>query len=124
MPARLHPGVYVEEVPSAARAIEAAGTSTAIFVGETERGPLEPTKIKGVGDYQRLYGGYKWQALGGPATSVLRYAVDAFFQNGGTSAYVLRAFNGDVAQGTAVTGGRAASNTANDARVVASSPNT
>ncbi|MEZ4293390.1 MAG: phage tail sheath subtilisin-like domain-containing protein [Polyangiaceae bacterium] len=93
MPARLHPGVYVEEVPSGARAIEAAGTSTAIFVGDTERGPLTPTKIKGVADYERVFGGFKRHTGAAPAAEkvVLRYAIDAFFRNGGTSAYVLRA---------------------------------
>lgn len=93
MPARLHPGVYVEEVPSGARAIEAAGTSTAIFVGDTERGPLKPTMIKGVAEYERLFGGYKRHSGTPPAAEslVLRHAVDAFFRNGGTSAYVLRA---------------------------------
>ncbi|MFO0589361.1 MAG: phage tail sheath subtilisin-like domain-containing protein [Polyangiaceae bacterium] len=98
MPARLHPGVYVEEVPSGARAIEAAGTSTAIFVGETERGPLTPTRIKGVADYERLYGGFKRldSAPAGAQAVVLRYAVDAFFRNGGTSAYVLRAITNKI----------------------------
>lgn len=95
MPARLHPGVYVEEVPSGARSIEAAGTSTAIFVGETERGPTSPVKIKGVADFERIFGGYKRHAAGTPgwAPVTLRYAIDAFFRNGGTSAYVLRAID-------------------------------
>ncbi len=91
MPARLHPGVYVEEVPSPARSIEAAGTSTAIFVGETERGPLEPTKIKSRAEYERLFGSYKRHAMGGAKTASLAYAIDAFYQNGGSSAYILRA---------------------------------
>ncbi|OJH34503.1 phage tail sheath family protein [Cystobacter ferrugineus] len=92
MPARLHPGVYVEEVPSAARAIEAAGTSTAIFVGETERGPLEPIRIVGRADFERLFGGYRRHASAGGSQIVsLAYSIDAFFQNGGSTAYVLRA---------------------------------
>ena len=47
MPALLHPGVYVQEVPSKVRAIEGAQTSTTIFVGETERGPIGPTNSRG-----------------------------------------------------------------------------
>ena len=35
----LAPGVYVEEVPSGARPIEAVGTSTAAFVGAAPNGP-------------------------------------------------------------------------------------
>src|SRR3954454_12873811 len=54
----LHPGVYVTEVPSGIRSIEGAATSTTIFVGETERGPVGPTKIASRSDYERLFGGY------------------------------------------------------------------
>ncbi len=58
MPTLLHPGVYVSEAPGGVRSIEGAPTSTTIFVGETERGPLGPTKIKSRTDYERLFGGY------------------------------------------------------------------
>jgi phage tail sheath protein FI len=117
MPARLHPGVYVEEVPGGARSIEAAGTSTAIFAGDTERGPLTPTKIKGVADYERLFGGFKRHAGVPPAAKplIMRYAIDAFFRNGGTSAYVLRAITNTTGS-PANTGSRAGLD------VVASSP--
>lgn len=106
MPARLHPGVYVEEIPSGARSIEGAGTSTTIFVGQTERGPLAPTKIKGKADYERQFGGYERDVGGVPASAArveMRYAMDAFFANGGTTAYILRAIPATV---TAVTGNR------------------
>ncbi len=91
MPARLHPGVYVEEAPSGARSIEGASTSTAIFVGETERGPLEPTLIKNRTEYERLFGGYLRDIGETLEPLPLVYALDAFFQNGGRSAYILRA---------------------------------
>ncbi|NMO21847.1 phage tail sheath family protein [Pyxidicoccus fallax] len=93
MPALLHPGVYVQEIPSGVRAIEGVPTSTTIFVGETERGPTGPTKIKGIADYERLFGGYLRRAAGGadPVRLTLRYAIDGFFANGGSTAYVLRA---------------------------------
>ncbi|AGP41512.1 hypothetical protein SCE1572_47720 [Sorangium cellulosum So0157-2] len=62
-------------------------------MGETERGPLSPTKIKGIADYERTFGGYKRHTLvpGAAAAVTLRYAMDVFFQNGGTTAYILRA---------------------------------
>src|SRR5512140_153366 len=93
MPALLHPGVYVQEIPSGVRAIEGVPTSTTIFVGETEFGPLGPTKIKGVADYERAFGGYLRKASGGadPVRLTMRYAIDGFFANGGSTAYVLRA---------------------------------
>lgn len=96
MPALLHPGVYVVEVPSGVRTIEGVPTSTTIFVGETERGPTEVTKIKGREEYERLFGGYlRHTATAGTYARVtMAYAMDAFFQNGGSTAYILRAVSG------------------------------
>ncbi len=42
MPEYLAPGVYVEEVNTGPRPIEGVSTSTAGFVGETERGSTQP----------------------------------------------------------------------------------
>ena len=45
MPQYLHPGVYVQEVPSAVRPIAGVGTSTAGFIGvvpDDEIIPLRP----------------------------------------------------------------------------------
>ncbi len=100
MPALLHPGVYVLEVPSGVRTIEGVPTSTTVFVGETERGTTELTKIKGRSEYTRLFGGYLRHAADPAGSSsgtvtdqrvMMAYAMDAFFQNGGTTAYILRA---------------------------------
>jgi phage tail sheath protein FI len=116
----LHPGVYVSEVPSGARSIEGAPTSTAIFVGETERGPIGPTKIKSRTEYERLFGGYfRVRDEESPAVEPTRvltaYAVDGFYLNGGSTAYVLRAMDeGD--------GSPAGPATASRDDVVASSP--
>lgn len=99
MPSMLHPGVYVVEVPSGARSIEGSPTSTAIFVGETERGPVEATRISSRIEYERLFGGY-FRATAAVASPLeptrvyLPYAIDGFFQNGGTAAYILRAMDG------------------------------
>ena len=98
MPTLLHPGVYVSEVPSGARSIEGAPTSTTIFVGETERGPLGPTKIKSRSDYERWFGGYfrvrdDVSPPDGPTRVLTAYAIDGFYQNGGSTAYVLRAMD-------------------------------
>lgn len=91
MTALLHPGVYVQEVPGGVRSIEGVPTSTTIFVGETERGPTTATKIKGVSDYERLFGGYLRHPTTAPTRVCLRYAIDSFYRNGGSTAYVLRA---------------------------------
>jgi phage tail sheath protein FI len=92
MTALLHPGVFVQEVPSGVRSIEGVPTSTTIFVGETERGPVAPTKILNAGDYARLFGSQLRHSgsSGGAVRVAMRYEVDLFFQNGGNTAYVLR----------------------------------
>jgi phage tail sheath protein FI len=102
MPTLLHPGVYVSEVPSGARAIEGAPTSTTIFVGETERGPLGPTKITSRSDYERTFGGYfrsrgDVSLLDEPTRVLMTYAIDGFYLNGGSTAYILRACDGTPA---------------------------
>jgi phage tail sheath protein FI len=98
MVALLHPGVYVQEVSSGARSIEGVPTSIPIFVGETERGTLGPVKIRSLADYVRLFGGYQRHSFtNGTVTALtpirvtMRYAMDLFYQNGGTVAYILRA---------------------------------
>jgi phage tail sheath protein FI len=93
MPALLHPGVYVQEIPSGVRTIEGVPTATTIFVGETERGPIGPIKIKGLSDYERQCGGYLRRSAGDPVRVTMRYALDGFFANGGSTAYILRAID-------------------------------
>ena len=93
----LHPGVYVREIPGGLRSIEGVPTSTTIFVGETERGPLVPTRIRGRSQYDRLFGGYRRHlTVGGDGRVYMPYALDGFFANGGTEAIILRAANAPV----------------------------
>lgn len=90
MPSYLHPGVYVEEIPSGSKPIEGVGTSTAAFVGYTTKGPMdEPKLIFKWDDYVNEYGGIRdldKQQMGDP----MGLSVSAFFQNGGTKAYIVR----------------------------------
>lgn len=90
MPSYLHPGVYIEEIPSGAKAIEAVGTSTAAFVGYTTRGPLgRPELLFNFDQYRRLYGGVRDLGAGADGDA-MGFSVRAFFQNGGGKAYVVR----------------------------------
>ena len=57
MPDYLAPGVYVEEMDSGPRPIEGVPTSTAAFLGETERGPLRPRLVTSFNEYRRWFGG-------------------------------------------------------------------
>jgi hypothetical protein len=79
-----YPGVYIEEIPSGARAIEAAGTSTAAFVGLAERGPNDDAvRITSWDEYQKQFGGFL-------PNSFLAQSVYAFFNNGGRQCYIVR----------------------------------
>ena len=80
-----YPGVYIQELPSAVHPITGVATSIGAFVGYTARGiDNRAEHIYSFGDYERLFGGLA-------SDSELSYAVQQFFGNGGTEAYVVRA---------------------------------
>ncbi len=81
----LHPGVYIEEIPSGAKPIEGVSTSTAAFIGFANRGPIgEPVLIQSWDDYVDRFGGVT------SPTDAMGLAVNAFYLNGGRSAYIAR----------------------------------
>lgn len=88
----LSPGIYVEEFDSDVKTMNGVSTSTACFVGFAEKGPVEgvPVHITSMGDFQRNFGGALSKAEYGEHI-YLYYAVEAFFYNGGSSCYVMRA---------------------------------
>ena len=81
MPEYLAPGVYIEEVEMGGKPIEGVSTSTAGFIGETERGTIKPRFITGLEQFRRLYGGFM-------IDSYLPYAVEGFFSNGGKRCFI------------------------------------
>jgi phage tail sheath protein FI len=106
------PGVYIEEVPSGVRTIVGVATSIAAFVDRFRRGPIEEAvRITSYADFERDFGGLD-------ATSEASYAIQQFFLNGGTEAYVVRVgtapineasvllMQGDVAEMRGFTGRR------------------
>src|SRR5207247_10099141 len=85
MPATLtYPGVYIEEIPSGVHTITGVATSIAAFVAYTQ-GRLDnrAKRIQGFADFERAFGGLD-------SDSELSYAVQQFFANGGSEAYVVR----------------------------------
>ena len=79
-----YPGVYIEELPSPVHSITAVATSITAFVGYTLSGiDNRAQEIFSFADFERLYGGLA-------SNSELSYAVQQFFQNGGSQAYVVR----------------------------------
>lgn len=84
MPEYLEPGVYIEEIARGPRPIEGVATSTAAFLGETERGPLAPLLVTTYAEFQRRFGDRFRDGRHLPD------AARGFFDNGGQRLYVCR----------------------------------
>lgn len=90
-----YPGIYIEELPSTTKTIAAAPTSVAVFVGYSHpyRGAVakkrawgQAVKIFNFTEYERHFGGlFRSDGI----SSDLPYAVQQFFLNGGSVAYVV-----------------------------------
>jgi uncharacterized protein len=87
------PGVYLGEIPGGSHTITPVATSIAAFVGRAPMGPLdEALTVFSFGDFTLLYGGL---SLDYP----MSYAVQHFFENGGSEAGIARLFDdGDFLQ--------------------------
>jgi phage tail sheath protein FI len=89
----LHPGVYIEEIPSGSRPIEAASTSTALIIGYATKGPLNtPTLLFSFDQYASQFGGivdFHGSSVG-QTVDYMGHTVRAFFNNGGGKAYIVR----------------------------------
>lgn len=78
------PGVYFETLDLAPRVIAPVRTDIAGFVGLAARGPAHaPKRVTSWTQYASLFGGFA-------ANAFLPYAVKAFFDNGGTTCFVVR----------------------------------
>ncbi|MEW6181707.1 MAG: phage tail sheath family protein [Bacillota bacterium] len=95
MPEYLSPGVYVEEIEIGSKPIEGVSTSTAGFLGETERGPTAPRLITSWLEFQRVFGGYLSDG------KYLPHAAEGFFANGGQRLYVARVVDQSATASTA-----------------------
>ncbi len=82
MPQYQTPGVYVEEVSSGSKPIEAGATNVVGFLGIAQKGPInEPTLVTNWTQYTKTFGGMHQGGW-------LGHAVYLFFQNGGTKCYI------------------------------------
>jgi phage tail sheath protein FI len=83
--AYLHPGVYVEEIPSGSKPIEGVATSVAAFVGKATKGPVgEAELVQSFDDYNDVYGDIASES------DAMGLAVQSFYLNGGKSAFICR----------------------------------
>lgn len=88
-----YPGVYIQEIPSGVRTITGVATSITAFIGYTQRGPTsEAIQIFNFGDFERQFGGLN-------ADSDLSYAVQQYFLNGGSEAWIVRVASGAATAG-------------------------
>ncbi len=85
----LRSAVSIEEEEPKQRSFPALATAVAAFLGVTEKGPLPtaspimPTRIVSFAEYVKYFGGHI-------ASSDMAASVSAFFENGGTDAYIGR----------------------------------
>src|SRR5258708_37182214 len=85
-----YPGVYVQEVSSVVHTITGVATSITAFLGRASRGPVnEATTITSQADFQRNFGPLD-------RTYPMTYAVNDFFQNGGSQGVVVRLYNANA----------------------------
>ncbi len=79
----LSPGVYVEEVDRGSKPIEAVGTNTVGFLGESAKGPEnEAVLITNWSQFVKTYGDFK------DCSVALAHGVYGFFNNGGSRCFV------------------------------------
>jgi phage tail sheath protein FI len=94
MPQYLAPGVYVEEIPGP-RTIQGVSTSVAAFIGPCRFGPTSgrPELLTSYLDFVSIYGDAADLNLDSGATpNYLALGVKGFFDEGGSSLYMVRTF--------------------------------
>jgi phage tail sheath protein FI len=81
-------GITVTEAVGPDQPIVRLPSATSGFVGRALRGPVnQPVRVRSFAEFQQTFGGL-WQP------SMLAYAVEQFFDNGGREAVVVRVVNG------------------------------
>jgi hypothetical protein len=80
----LSPGVYVEEVDRGSKPIEAVGTNTVGFLGESAKGPVnEAVLVTNWSQFVKTFGDFK------ECSQHLAHGVYGFFNNGGSRCFVV-----------------------------------
>jgi phage tail sheath protein FI len=95
----LAPGVFIEEIERGPRPIEGVSTSTAAFLGETERGPTWPRLVTNFNEFVRYFG------TSFADGKYLPDAASGFFDNGGQRLYVCRIVGAGATTATLDLGG-------------------
>jgi hypothetical protein len=81
-------GISVAEQNGPGHAIERVASNITVFIGRALKGPVsQPVTVRSFAEYSQVFGGL-WQP------SLLSYAVEQFFENGGRVAVIVRVVNG------------------------------
>lgn len=96
MPNYLTPGIYLEEVATGPRPIQAVGTSTAGFVGKAPKADAHPGRAVAINNWSQFQRELAPQAK---ASTPLASAVYGFFENGGSRCYVVNLGESDMLEG-------------------------
>src|SRR5690349_1283325 len=94
-----YPGVYVQENPSGARTVTGVSTASTAFVDYFPRGPMSDAttanavQVTNWRDFERIFGGLN-------RNSEASYAIYQYFNNGGSTAWVVRSGDGTATQST------------------------
>jgi phage tail sheath protein FI len=79
-----YPGVYVQEIPSGVVSISGVATSIALFIGMTQRGPMNsPQLVLNRTSFEKQFGA-------DTSFGEMSDQVRQFFLNGGSQAYIMR----------------------------------
>ncbi|WP_347329655.1 phage tail sheath family protein [Marinimicrobium locisalis] len=113
----LTPGVYVEEVPSGARPIQAVGTSTAGFVGVAPDASAHLHEPRAINSWSQFLREFSGDSDAQKVSTHLAQAVHGFFDNGGSRCYVVNC--GDKTQLTGNRKGLGALETIDEVAIVA-----
>ncbi len=85
----LSPGVYVEEVDRGSKPIEAVGTNTVGFLGESSKGPVnEAVLVTNWSQFVKTFGDFA------QCSPYLAHAVYGFFNNGGSRCFIVNVGGG------------------------------
>jgi phage tail sheath protein FI len=97
----LSPGVYVEEVDRGSKPIEAVGTNTVGFLGESSKGPLnEAVLCTNWSQFVKTFGDFK------ECSEAFAHGIYGFFNNGGSRCFVVNIGAPEGAPAPAKTGGK------------------
>ena len=89
----LSPGVYVEEVDRGSKPIEAVGTNTVGFLGESSKGPVnEAVLVTNWSQFVKTFGDFA------QCSPYLAHAVYGFFNNGGSRCFIVNVGGGGEEQ--------------------------